>query len=54
VSAPAAGASDGWALEQLTAYLFGLAGAGDPDALVLEAVDEAADVTLGDRRRLPG
>jgi diguanylate cyclase (GGDEF)-like protein len=43
VSAPAAGASDGWALEQLTAYLFGLADAGDPDAVMLEAVDEAAE-----------
>jgi diguanylate cyclase (GGDEF)-like protein len=43
VSAPPPDASDGWALEQLTAYLFGLADAGDSDAVVLEAVDRAAE-----------
>ncbi len=35
--------ASGWALEQLTAYLFGLASAGDPDAVVLEALDRAAE-----------
>jgi diguanylate cyclase (GGDEF)-like protein len=35
--------ASGWALEQLTAYLFGLARAGDPDAVVLEALDRAAE-----------
>jgi diguanylate cyclase (GGDEF)-like protein len=35
--------ASGWALEQLTAYLFGLASAGDPDAVVLEAIDRAAE-----------
>jgi diguanylate cyclase (GGDEF)-like protein len=37
------GATSGWALEQLTAYLFGLASAGDPEAVVLEALDRAAE-----------
>ena len=36
-------AASGWALEQLTAYLFGLASAGDPEAVVLEALDRAAE-----------
>ncbi len=40
---PTTGASSGWALEQLTAYLFGLASAGDPEAVVLEALDRAAE-----------
>jgi diguanylate cyclase (GGDEF)-like protein len=43
VTTPFAGSSDGWALEQLTAYLFGLADAGDPETVVLEAVDRAAE-----------
>jgi diguanylate cyclase (GGDEF)-like protein len=38
-----AGASDGWALEQLTTFLFGLADAANPDALAREAVDGAAE-----------
>jgi diguanylate cyclase (GGDEF)-like protein len=33
----------GWAVEQLTAYLYGLADAGDGDAAVLEAIDRAAE-----------
>jgi diguanylate cyclase (GGDEF)-like protein len=37
------GTPTGWALEQLTAYLFGLASADDPDAVVLEALDRAAE-----------
>jgi diguanylate cyclase (GGDEF)-like protein len=40
---PTTGATSGWALEQLTAYLFGLASAGEPDAVVLEALDRAAE-----------
>jgi diguanylate cyclase (GGDEF)-like protein len=43
VTTPVAGTTDGWALEQLTAYLFGLAAAGGPDIVVLEAVDRAAE-----------
>ena len=35
--------ASGWALEQLTAYLFGLASAGDPDTVVLETLDRAAE-----------
>jgi diguanylate cyclase (GGDEF)-like protein len=37
------GTPSGWALEQLTAYLFGLASAGDPEAVVLEALDRSAE-----------
>ncbi len=37
------GATSGWALEQLTAFLFGLASAGDPDTVILEALDRAAE-----------
>ncbi|HTC69913.1 MAG TPA: hypothetical protein VK662_10120, partial [Acidothermaceae bacterium] len=37
------GASDGWALEQLTTFLFGLADAANPGALAREAVDGAAE-----------
>jgi len=40
ISTPSA---SGWALEQLTAYLFGLASAGDPETVVLEALDRAAE-----------
>ena len=43
MATPTTGATSGWALEQLTAYLFGLASAGDPDAVVLEALDRAAE-----------
>ncbi|HZV25627.1 MAG TPA: hypothetical protein VFG00_04980, partial [Acidothermaceae bacterium] len=35
--------ASGWAVEQLTAYLFGLASAGDPDTVVLETLDRAAE-----------
>jgi diguanylate cyclase (GGDEF)-like protein len=37
------GASDGWALEQLTTFLFGLADAASLDALAREAVDGTAE-----------
>jgi diguanylate cyclase (GGDEF)-like protein len=43
MSTPATGTTSGWALEQLTAYLFGLASAEDPDTVVLEALDRAAE-----------
>jgi putative methionine-R-sulfoxide reductase with GAF domain len=33
----------GWAVEQLTAYLFGLANAGDTDAVAREAIERAAE-----------
>jgi len=35
--------SGGWAVEQLTAFLFGLAHANGPDAVVREAIDRAAE-----------
>jgi diguanylate cyclase (GGDEF)-like protein len=35
--------ASGWALEQLTAYLYGLAGAGGTNEVVLEAIDRAAE-----------
>ena len=38
-----AGMQGGWAVEQLTAYLFGLAHAGDTDAVALEAIERAAE-----------
>ncbi|HWF40742.1 MAG TPA: hypothetical protein VN683_01550, partial [Acidothermaceae bacterium] len=37
------GATSGWALEQLTAFLFGLASAGDTETVILEALDRAAE-----------
>jgi hypothetical protein len=43
VTTPTTGANSGWALEQLTAYLFGLASAGDTNEVVLEALDRAAE-----------
>ena len=36
-------ATGGWAVDQLTSYLSGLAHAGSPSAVVREAIDRAAE-----------